>query len=69
MSKSGDSDAARINLEDTDEMIIQKISKAKTDSLGPVTLQDENRPELNNLMRIYTAVSGKAEADLVGLSM
>lgn len=37
-SKSGDSDAARINLEDTDEMIIQKISKAKTDSLGPVTL-------------------------------
>jgi len=38
MSKSGDSDAARINLEDTDEMIIQKISKAKTDSLGPVTL-------------------------------
>ena len=32
-------------------------------------MEDENRPELNNLLRIYTAVSDKSESELEGLSM
>ena len=57
MSKSDPSDASRINLTDTREQIINKIKKAKTDNLSMPTSKDElrNRPEINNLVEIYSS--------------
>ena len=39
-------------------MIRLKIRKAKTDSLGTIKYDPDNRPELANLLRIYAAVEG-----------
>ncbi len=61
MSKSDPSDMSRINLTDSDDQIAQKIRKAKTD---PEPLPDDpalldGRPEANNLVGIYGAVTGE----------
>ncbi len=58
MSKSDPSDASRINLTDDDDMIAQKVRKAKTD---PEPLPDnidelESRAEAKNLVGIYAAI-------------
>lgn len=58
MSKSDTSKLSCINLIDDPEMIRLKIKKAKTDSLGTITYQPDERPELANLLRIYSAVEG-----------
>jgi len=62
MSKTDPSDMSRINLIDDDDMIAQKIRKAKTD---PEPLPDdpallEGRPEAKNLVGIYAAVTGSS---------
>lgn len=62
MSKTDPSDMSRINLTDSDDMIAQKIRKAKTD---PEPLPDdpgalEGRPEAKNLVGIYAAVTGES---------
>merc|ERR1740117_2677912 len=41
-------------------MIRTKIRKAKTDSLGAISYDAENRPEVSNLLRIYAALEGVA---------
>lgn len=56
MSKSDVSKLACINLIDDSELIRTKIRKAKTDSLGKITYDPVNRPELANILRIYSAV-------------
>jgi len=61
MSKSDPSDMSRINLTDSDELIAQKIRKAKTD---PEPLPDnlgglEPRPEAKNLVGIYAEATGE----------
>lgn len=61
MSKSDPSDMSRINLTDSDDMIAQKLRKAKTD---PDPLPDdpaglEGRPEAKNLVGIYAAITGE----------
>ena len=60
MSKSELSDLSRINLTDTKDEIVNKIKKAKTDSLPlPSTIdQLHNRPETKNLVGIYSSLSG-----------
>ena len=63
MSKSDESDLSRINLEDAPEEIVKKIKKAKTDSQSEVTF-DEARPEIYNLLNIFSAASNKAPEDL-----
>jgi tryptophanyl-tRNA synthetase len=59
MSKTDPSDMSRINLIDSDELIGQKIRKAKTDPeplpADPAAL--EERPEAKNLVGIYAAVT------------
>ena len=62
MSKSDPSDMSRINLTDSDELIAQKIRKAKTD---PEPLPDDPklldaRPEARNLVGIFAAVTGES---------
>ena len=58
MSKSELSDLSRINLTDDKDQIINKIKKAKTDTLPlPATSVDlEKRPEAKNLMSIYSSI-------------
>ena len=58
MSKSDTSVRSCINLTDDAEIIRMKIRKAKTDSMGRITYEPEDRPELANLLRIYGALEG-----------
>ena len=60
MSKSELSDLSRINLTDEKDLIINKIKKAKTDSLPmPSTIDElEKRPEAKNLIGIYSSITG-----------
>ncbi len=62
MSKSDASDASRINLTDTAEVISNKIKKAKTDPNPlPDTLEElKDRPEAHNLISIYSSLSDKS---------
>ena len=59
MSKSELSDLSRINLTDDKDQIINKVKKAKTDSLPlPATITElEKRPEAKNLMGIYSSLT------------
>ena len=58
MSKSEASDLSRINLTDNKDQIINKIKKAKTDTLPlPTTIDElEKRPEAKNLIGIYSSL-------------
>ena len=58
MSKSEPSDLSRINLSDTQDQIINKIKKAKTDPLPmPINVKDlDKRPEAKNLLGIYSSL-------------
>ncbi len=58
MSKSELSDLSRINLTDDENLIVNKIKKAKTDTLAlPSNLSElENRPEAKNLLGIYSSL-------------
>ena len=59
MSKSELSDLSRINLTDSNDEIINKIKKAKTDPLPmPSNLEElKNRPEAKNLIGIYSSLT------------
>jgi tryptophanyl-tRNA synthetase len=59
MSKSDPSDYSRINLTDTAETIDLKIRKARTDPhpLPAAVAELEKRPEADNLVTIYAALS------------
>ncbi len=58
MSKSEISDLSRINLTDDPDQIVNKIKKAKTDSLPMPSNKEEleNRPEAKNLIGIYSSL-------------
>jgi tryptophanyl-tRNA synthetase len=60
MSKSDSSDYSRINMTDDADLIALKIRRAKTDPAPlPDTIEElERRPEADNLVGIYAALSG-----------
>ena len=61
MSKSDPSDLSRINLKDTKDEIINKIKKAKTDN-DSMPREENNlnkRPEIENLLSIYSSLSNQ----------
>jgi len=67
MSKTDESDNSRINLTDSADTIAQKIRKAKTD---PHPLPEdkkglEGRPEAENLMNIYAALSDSTQENVL----
>jgi tryptophanyl-tRNA synthetase len=67
MSKSDASDNSRINLTDDADTIAQKIRKAKTDP-EPLPSEEkglETRPEADNLVGIFAALSGRSKADVL----
>lgn len=57
MSKSDPSDYSRITLTDDADAITKKIKKAQSDSEPTITLDEEKRPALANLLTIYAALS------------
>jgi tryptophanyl-tRNA synthetase len=61
MSKSDPSDLSRINLTDDKDQIINKIKKAKTDTMPmPNEINNlEKRPETENLLGIYSSLSNQ----------
>jgi len=63
MSKSSKSEFSRINLMDSPDVIREKITRAKTDSIGTITLE-EARPEISNLVKIFAEVRGVAPAEI-----
>jgi tryptophanyl-tRNA synthetase len=67
MSKSDASDLSRINLMDDAETIAKKVRKAKTDADGlpSETAGLAGRPEADNLVGIYAALSDKSKADVL----
>ena len=60
MSKSDRSENSRIHLVDTNDEIMRKIKKAKTDMEPGFTWDAEKRPELVNLINIYGGITGKS---------
>ena len=67
MSKSEPSDLSRINLNDTKDVIINKIKKAKTDD--KILPEDRknliDRPEVENLLGIYSSLSDQELDDTI----
>ncbi len=70
MSKSDESDYSRINLTDDADAIALKIRKAKTDAepLPPTLAELEKRPEADNLVTIYAALSDSTRAAVLKTS-
>jgi tryptophanyl-tRNA synthetase len=67
MSKSDASDNSRINLTDDADTIAQKIRKAKTDP-EPLPTEEkglETRPEADNLVGIFAALSGRSKQQVL----
>ena len=61
MSKSDASDLSRINLTDDKDKIVNKIKKAKTDTMPMPNESNEikNRPEVENLLGIYSSLQNQ----------
>jgi tryptophanyl-tRNA synthetase len=55
MSKSDPSDLSRINMSDNEELIRKKIRKAKTDDAPGISYNPTDRPEISNLIDIYSS--------------
>jgi tryptophanyl-tRNA synthetase len=67
MSKSDPSDLSRINISDDRDTIAKKIQKAKTDP-EPLPSDEKGfagRPEAENLVGIYAALSGQSVASVL----
>lgn len=63
MSKSDSNDNAKIMLNDTPDAIMRKFKRAVTDSEARVCV-GENKPGINNLIGIYSAVTGKTADEI-----
>ena len=61
MSKSDVAEGSRINLTDTEDQIVNKIKKAKTDNDTLPGSEDglKGRPEAENLIGIYSSLSNQ----------
>lgn len=64
MAKSDENDNASIYIIDSPDAITRKLKRAVTDSVGIVTLSDD-QPGIKNLLTIYAALSGRSIDDLV----
>lgn len=58
MSKSDNSEFSRIHLTDDNDVIAQKIRKAKSDMIEGISYDVEARPEVSNLLTIYASMRG-----------
>ena len=65
MSKSDPSDLSRINFTDNEDEIINKIKKAKTDTMPMPEINEnlEKRPEVENLFGMYSSLNKQSFED------
>jgi tryptophanyl-tRNA synthetase len=66
MSKSDPSELSRISILDTNDAIATKIKKCKTDPTRGLEFGNPDRPECNNLLTLYTLLSGQTQAAVAG---
>jgi tryptophanyl-tRNA synthetase len=59
MSKSSSSPQGIIDVLDDPAVIRKKIARAVTDTGAEITADEENKPGITNLLRIYSALSGE----------
>ncbi|NEN99936.1 MAG: tryptophan--tRNA ligase [Moorea sp. SIO3I7] len=64
MSKSDPSELSRINVLDSPEEIQKKIKRCKTDPTRGLWFDDPERPECDNLLTLYTLLSGKTKEEV-----
>jgi tryptophanyl-tRNA synthetase len=64
MSKSSSSPQGIIDLLDEPDAIRRKINRSVTDAEGSIRVDDEAKPGVTNLLRIYAALSGKPIAEI-----
>jgi tryptophanyl-tRNA synthetase len=64
MSKSDPNDASRINMNDDPKAIVKKIKSAKTDTVMGLAWDVPDRPECQNLLSMYSIVTGKGNDDI-----
>lgn len=64
MDKSDENENASIYITDSADVIVKKVKRAVTDSLGIVQLNDEQLG-IKNLLTIYAALSGRKIDDIV----
>ncbi|NEP62146.1 MAG: tryptophan--tRNA ligase [Symploca sp. SIO2G7] len=64
MSKSDPSELSRINVLDSPEEIKKKIKRCKTDPVKGLEFDNPERPECNNLLTLYTLLSGQNKEDV-----
>lgn len=65
MSKSDASPFSRINLSDSNDEIRAKILKAKTDCIHGISYDVELRPDVSNLISIYSSLSQQSIESIV----
>ncbi len=65
MSKSDPIESSRINLLDSPDIITKKIKRAKTDSIVGLEFDNPNRPEANNLLTLYSILSGQEKKAVI----
>lgn len=65
MSKSAENDNSRINLLDPPELIRKKFKRCKTDTFVGLEWDNPERPECQNLLTIYQAVTGKSKDEVI----
>lgn len=65
MSKSDPSDLTRINMLDSPDLIAQKIKKATTDAFSGITYDEVSRPEITNLLNIFSSFNNISIEELV----
>ena len=58
MSKSDPNENSRITLLDSPDLISRKIKRAKTDAIIGLEFNNPKRPEANNLLSLYSLLSG-----------
>jgi tryptophanyl-tRNA synthetase len=64
MSKSDPSEMSRINLLDSPDVITKKIKKCKSDPVKGLEFSNPERPECNNLLTLYSILSGQSKEDV-----
>lgn len=63
MSKSAESDLAKVMLLDEPEWVVKKFKKAVTDTLGVIQYEETEQPGVANLLNIWCAATGRSREE------
>ncbi|MBF0609960.1 MAG: tryptophan--tRNA ligase [Magnetococcales bacterium] len=63
MSKSAESELARVMILDDPKEVVKKFKKAVTDGLNQICFDEENQPGVTNLLDIWCVVTGHSKEE------